>query len=142
MTLKKDILKLSQSISKMTAVVEKMVTIINAMEITETKPVKSKPAPKKKAKKSLPKKAATKKEIKEKPVAKKTPVKKETKEKADGVTAMDTVLAIIKESKNGINTTDLMAKTGFNAKKVQNNVAKLKKKGQIKTVSRGVFGVA
>jgi predicted transcriptional regulator len=57
------------------------------------------------------------------------------------VTAIETVFGIIKVSENGINTADLMTKTGFNTKNVQNLVAKLKKKGQIITVGRGVYGI-
>ena len=136
MNLKKELLKLSEKISAIAKTVDKMATVVNGMGQSAPKPVKVKPAQKKVAKKPAVKKAVAKK-----PAAKKETKEKPAVKKSDKVTAIDTVFGIIKESKNGINTAGLMTKTGFNAKKVQNLVAKLKKKGQIKTVGRGVYGV-
>jgi hypothetical protein len=76
-----------------------------------------------------PKKTANKKTI-----SKKAPLKKAVK-----VTAADTVLAIIKRSKKGIDSASLVKKTGFDKKKIANIVFKLRKQGKIKSVSKGVY---
>lgn len=67
------------------------------------------------------------------------PVKKSAPKKAVAVTASDQVLKIVNASKKGVNTSDLIGKTGFNTKKVQNIVFKLRKQGKIKNVSKGVY---
>ena len=90
----------------------------------------------------LEKPKATKKP-KVKPVkaktVKKTPIIKAAVKKAAPVTAVDTVLAIIKRSKKGVGTVILMKKTGYNQKKISNLVFKLKKQGKIKSVGKGVY---
>jgi hypothetical protein len=58
---------------------------------------------------------------------------------AKPVTATEKVLRAIKASKKGIDTTALMQKTGFDRKKVQNIIFKLKKQGKIKNVAKGVY---
>ena len=71
-----------------------------------------------------------------------TPVKKKAVKKAgpkEPVTAADTVLAVIKRSKKGLNTAMLMEKTGYDKKKIANIVFKLKKQGVIKTGVKGVY---
>jgi len=72
-----------------------------------------------------------------KAVAKKPATRKSTKP-----TAGDTIFGIIKRSKKGIDTTALMKKTGFNAKKIQNNIFKLKKQGKIKSEIKGIYLLA
>ena len=67
------------------------------------------------------------------------PVKKIVVKKAAPVTAADTVLAIIKRSKKGVNSETLMKKTGYNQKKISNLVFKLRKQGKIKSVGKGVY---
>jgi putative endonuclease len=90
----------------------------------------------------LEKPKATKKP-KVKPVkaktVKKTPIIKAAVKKVAPVTAVDTVLAIIKRSKKGVGTVTLMKKTGYNQKKISNLVFKLKKQGKIKSVGKGVY---
>jgi len=90
----------------------------------------------------LEKPKATKKP-KVKPVkaktVKKTPIIKAAVKKVAPVTAVDTVLAIIKRSKKGVGTVILMKKTGYNQKKISNLVFKLKKQGKIKSVGKGVY---
>ena len=54
-------------------------------------------------------------------------------------TATDAVLAVIKRSKKGVNVVTLKQKTGFDEKKIHNIIYKLKKKGLIKSVSKGVY---
>lgn len=68
---------------------------------------------------------------------KKTPAKKTAAKKP--VTAIDTVLAIIKRSKKGVNTASIMKKTGYDKKKVANIIFKLKTQGKIKSATKGVY---
>lgn len=65
--------------------------------------------------------------------------KKKVAKKPAKATAIDTVFAIIKSSKKGVDPTTLRKKTGFDKKKVWNNINVLKKKGKIKSVGRGVY---
>ena len=51
-------------------------------------------------------------------------------------TVIDTFLAIIRRSKNGVSAAILMKKTGFSEKQIHNNVYKLIKQGKIKSVGR------
>jgi len=66
-------------------------------------------------------------------------VKKAPAKKAAPATAADTVLAIIKRSKKGVDTAALMEKTGYNKKKISNLIFKLRKQGKIKSVGKGVY---
>ncbi len=70
--------------------------------------------------------------------AKKAAVKKAAQMKAAPATAVDTVLAIIKRSKKGVDTSALMEKTGYNQKKIANLVCNLRKQGKIKSLDKGV----
>ncbi len=99
---------------------------VDRLAVAVGKLAKPKVAKKRKAK------AAKKKPVK-KTVAKKVAKKKTTK------TAIDTILAIIRRSKKGVNTAALMKKTGFSERQIHNNVYKLKKQGKIKSVGRGVY---
>ncbi len=67
------------------------------------------------------------------------PVKKSVPKKAVVATGSDQVLKIISASEKGVNTADLISKTGFKAKKVQNIVFKLRKQGKIKSLKKGVY---
>ena len=58
------------------------------------------------------------------------------------VTASDTVLNIIKKSKNGIGFSAIQAKTGFPEKKLRNIIFRLNKLGNIKRKDRGIYTVA
>jgi len=88
---------------------------------------KAKPAPK-------PARKVEKKAVKAKPVKKSAP-----KKKAAPITASDTVLKIVGRYKRGIKTAAIKAKTGYNEKKVQNIVFKLRKQGKIKSAVKGVY---
>jgi hypothetical protein len=93
------------------------------------KPEQSKPAKKAAVKKAVPK---------SKPV-KKVATKKAAPKKVVKVTAAETVFAVIKKSKKGVDTATLMEKTGFNRVKIANNVKVLKKKGLVKSPEKGVY---
>jgi len=118
--LKKDL----QTVNKeLNALVKKTESLLKAFDKLE----KPKAAKKPKAK-----------AVKTKPV-KKIVVKKVAVKKAAPVTAADTVLAIIKRSKKGVNSETLMKKTGYNKKKISNLFFKLRKQGKIKSVGKGVY---
>ena len=70
---------------------------------------------------------------------KRIPVKKAAVRKTAPPTAVDTIYSIIRKSKRGINTSELMEKTGYERKSVSNAIYILTKQGKIKTVSKGVY---
>jgi predicted transcriptional regulator len=59
--------------------------------------------------------------------------------KAAEPTASDTIFETIGLSQKGINISALIEKTGFNAKKVQNIVFRLRKQGRIKNAAKGIY---
>jgi len=73
----------------------------------------------------------TEKKTKEKkvPEAKKTAAK----------SAFDTVLGIVGRYRKGVTVTRIQELTGYDAKKIANIVYKGKKRGQIKSVDKGVY---
>lgn len=73
----------------------------------------------------------TEKKTKEKkvPAAKKTATK----------SAFDTVLGIVGRYRKGVTVTRIQELTGYDAKKIANIVYKGKKRGQIKSVDKGVY---
>jgi predicted Rossmann fold nucleotide-binding protein DprA/Smf involved in DNA uptake len=78
------------------------------------------------------------KTVKVKPV-KKVAVKKPAAKKPVKLTAADTVLEVIKRYRKGVDVSTLMEKTGFNRRKIYDNVKVLKKQGKIKSEGRGVY---
>jgi hypothetical protein len=82
-----------------------------------------KPAASKTVKKSAPKKA----------------VEESAPKKAVAPTAADTILELIGQNEKGLNTATLIEKSGFNAKKVQNTVFRLRKQGRIKNAAKGIY---
>jgi predicted Rossmann fold nucleotide-binding protein DprA/Smf involved in DNA uptake len=84
-------------------------------------------------------KKATAKSVKAKPTkrdpAKKTPARKRTAK----LTATDKVLKIVMGRKKGVDTSTIMAKTGFNQKKVWAILLRAYKTGKIKRIDRGVY---
>ena len=117
MDIKKELGKVNKEIKALAKKVEKLINATGKVE------------------KSKPKTAKVK-------ATKKAPVKKPAAKKPEKLSAIDTVLGVIIGSKKGIDTAALMKKTGFNEKKIQNNVFKLKKQGKIKADKKGVYVVA
>jgi hypothetical protein len=74
-----------------------------------------------------------------KKAVKTVPEKKAVVRKTAPPTAVDTIYSIIRKSKRGINTSELMEKTGYERKSVSNAIYKLTKQGKIKTVAKGVY---
>jgi putative endonuclease len=122
--LKKNLQTVNRELKALTKKVDQIVVAVGKLEKAKAaKKPKAKAVKRKPAKKTFAKKVAVKK-----PAAKKT-----TK------TVIDTVLEIIRRSKKGVNTAALMKKTGFNEIQIHNNVYKLKQRGKIKSVGRGVY---
>ena len=67
--------------------------------------------------------------------AKKAAKKKTVKPATD----TDKVLTIIGRSKKGVSTATIMAKTGFDQKKIANIIYRLRKQKKIKSVDKGVY---
>jgi hypothetical protein len=105
---------------------------------------KSKQAPAPKAKpgrRPAAKKVAAKKVAAKKVAAKKAPAKKAAAA-SKGETAINAVYQIIGRAKNGADTATIKQKTGFNDKKVQNIIYKLKKQGKIQSSKKGIYAKA
>lgn len=90
-------------------------------------------APAKKA--APPKRAAAKPKAAAK---KKAPAKRKVVDEGKG-TVLDSVLDVISRSRTGANIANLKEKTGLESRQLSNALYKLSKKGQIKTISRGVY---
>ena len=131
MNLKKELKKVNDKISAMATLVDKLIAATEKLDEPTKLPVKTQN--KKTAKTTISKKPSANKS-KKKPATKKTIENATPKE-----TATETVLGIIKESSDGINTALLTEKTGFNQKKIQNLIFKLKKQGKIKTARKGFY---
>ena len=67
------------------------------------------------------------------------PVKKVVAKQAARLTAADTVFSIIKRFKKGTDVATLIKKTGFNRRKIYDNVKILKKQKKIRTAGIGVY---
>ena len=74
-----------------------------------------------------------------KPAAAKAKVAVKGKGKGSGATASDTVLGIIKRSKNGVGFADIQKKTEFPEKKLRNIIFRLNKLERIKRKDRGIY---
>jgi hypothetical protein len=122
--LKKNLQSVNKDLKALAKKVDGIIIVVDKLEKPKaTKKPKAKPVKAKTVKKAVAKKIAVKK-----PAAKKT-----TK------TAIDTVLAIIRRSKKGVNTDTLMKRTGFEDYKIHNIVYKLKNQDKVKSVGRGVY---
>ncbi len=122
--IKKDLQAVNKELKALAKKVDKIVVAVGKLE---------KPKVAKKPKAKVVKRKPVKKTVAKKVVAKKTAAKKTAK------TIIDTVLAIIRRSKKGVNTATLMKKTEFNERQIHNNVYKLKKQGKVKSVGKGVY---
>ena len=132
--LKKNLQSVDKDLKALAKKVDKMIVAVGKLEKPKTRAPKAKPAKKivakaKPVKKMAAKKAPVKKVAVKKPAAKK-PVK---------LTAADTVFGFIKRYRKGVDVSTLMEKTGFNKRKIYNNVKVLTKRGKIKSVGRGVY---
>jgi predicted Rossmann fold nucleotide-binding protein DprA/Smf involved in DNA uptake len=111
--LKKDLQSMSKALYAIAQKLEKMYKEINKQE-------KSTKSPKAKA-------------------VKKVPTKKVVIRRTAPPTSADKIFAIIKRSKKGVKTADLIKKTGYERKAISNAIYKLTKQGKIKTATKGVY---
>jgi predicted Rossmann fold nucleotide-binding protein DprA/Smf involved in DNA uptake len=66
-------------------------------------------------------------------------VAKAPRKQAAQPTAADTVYKVIARYKKGASMATIMQKTGYDNRKIQNSVYKLKKQGRIKSPAKGVY---
>jgi len=111
---------------ELNAVLKELKALTRKAEAVEKKLVKLEKA-------KVPKKAKAKARVKAEPVKKRAA--KNTKK----ATATDTVFAIIKKSKKGVDTATLKKKTGFKDNNIRAILSRVKKQGKIKSVGRGVY---
>ncbi len=116
--LKKEMKDVIKDLKKLTRTAERMAIKLEKLEKTSTE----------KAKKAA--KPAT---------AKKAPAKKPASRKATKMSASDTILNIIKNRKTPIDTVTLKNKTGFKDNNIRMIVYRLKKRGEIRSVRKGVY---
>ncbi|MBW2575642.1 MAG: hypothetical protein JRC88_09170 [Deltaproteobacteria bacterium] len=114
----------SKDLKALSKKVDKIIVEVGKLEKPKAKAVKAK--------------SAKKTVAKAKPV-KKVIVKKTTAKKTVKLTAADTLFGIIKRYKKGVDVAALMEKTGFNRRKIYDNVKLLKKQGKIKSSGIGVY---
>jgi hypothetical protein len=66
-------------------------------------------------------------------------IKRPIAKKPTRVSASDSVLAIIKRSKKGVDIAALKKKTGFEGRKIGDIIYRLKKQGKIKSGRKGLY---
>ncbi len=108
--LKKDLEAVAKDLKKLTQKTDKMVKQLE-------KPDKAQAAKKPKAK----------------------AVKKAIAKKVATVSASEAVLAIVKRSRKGVDTTTLEKKTGFEGRKIRDIIFRLRKQGKIKSERKGLY---
>ena len=112
--LKKDLKAVAKDLKRLTQKTDKMIKRLEKLE----------------------KKAQAAKKPKAKAV-KKAPTKKPTR-----VSASETVLAIVKRSRKGIDTATLEKKTGLKDNHIRTILSRLKKQGKIKSEPKGIYAKA
>jgi len=134
----KDLKQLTKRAERIATKLDKLEKSSKAKPAAKAKP-KAKSAPAKKAVKKkavAKKKAPAKKAVAKKKVpAKKKPVAKSAKK----MSASDTILKIIRSRKSAIDTATLKKRTGFKDNNIRMIVYRLKKRGVIKSVRKGVY---
>jgi predicted Rossmann fold nucleotide-binding protein DprA/Smf involved in DNA uptake len=125
-----------KSIAKnLAALADKLEKISAQVESTPAKTAKAAPkkaAEPKKAVSKPKKKGAAKKQAPAPAAAAETP-------KTGKDTVLESVYDVISKSRNGATIANLRSKTGLESRQLSNALYKLGKKGQIKTISRGVY---
>lgn len=123
--LKKDLESVSKDLKTLTKKTERIAGRLQKIEKAQAA---------KKAKKKVAKKRVTKRRVVKKKVAKKRVAKKAKK-----VTAIDTVMGILKKSRKGVDTATLRKNTGFEARKLRDLIYRLNKQGRIKSERKGFY---
>jgi hypothetical protein len=130
--LKKDLQSVNKDLKALAKKVDRMMVTVGKLEKPKT--IQAKPVKKTVAKAKPVKKAAAKKT----PV-KKAAIKKPAAKKPGKLTAADIVFGFTKRYRKGVDVSTLMEKTGFNRRKIYDNVKILKKQGKIQSEGRGVY---
>ena len=128
--LKMDLKSVSKDLKSLTKKIERIAKKLDKLEKVQTK---------KKAKTKTTKKRVAKRKVAKKRVAKKKVARKRVVKKATKLSAIDTVMGVIKKSSKNVETATLQKKTGFGERKIKDIVYRLKKQGKIKSAGRGVY---
>ena len=134
--LKKNLISISQSVTKLAEKIEKMA------EAIENESARAKAAKKTTAKKKTFAKAAPKNK---KAAAKKKAAKKASAGTANSTAAsdsgslLDNIYQLVSSSGEGITVAEIKEKTGLAPRQVGNALYKLTKKDRIETIKRGVY---
>ena len=123
--LKSQLKAIANSLTAMSAQVDKAVMQIDKIQAPKKAVAKKKKAPTKKP-------VAKKKKAAKRPVAKKVAPKRQ-------ITVIDRVFNAIKRTKKGVSVAKLKEKTDLNPKQLSNALYKLTKQGKIEAKSRGLY---
>ncbi len=128
----KHLTSISEALSALTAKVEKMAEAFEK-EAVQAKSAKKKAAPKTAKKKIIPqKKVAAKKKA--------APKKAEQTAKArESGSMLDTIYELISSGDEGTMVAEIREKSGLTSRQVNNAIYKLKQKGKIDAISKGVY---
>jgi predicted Rossmann fold nucleotide-binding protein DprA/Smf involved in DNA uptake len=131
---------IAKNLASLADKLEKLNTQLESAPAKAAAPEKKMPAAKA-SKKAAPQKASKKAAPKAAPKKPSKAPKKAPAVSADEGknTVLDNVLDVIAKSRAGANIANLKEKTGLESRQLSNALYKLSKKGQIKTVSRGVY---
>lgn len=130
--LKKEMKTVMRDLKQLTKKAEKLGAKIVKLESTKKAKPAAKPKAKPKAKASAKPKAARSKKVA-------VSAKKAAPKKAKKMTASDTILGFIRNSSVPVDTTMLKKKTKFKDNNIRMIVYRLKKRGEIKSVRKGVY---
>jgi len=131
----KKLLAISRTLTSLVKQVEKMAADLEKESGKAAPAKKAKPAIKKAKAKAKTAKAAPKK----KAAKKSAPTAAKAKPAAGGNTMLDNIYGMISRSRKGITVERIKKRTGLEPRQVSNALYKLTKKGQIETLSRGVY---
>ena len=137
--LKKDLKSVTKDLKSLTKVTEKIARRLQKIEKAQAAKKAKVKTKAKKAKKKVAKKRVAKKRVTKRRVVKKKVAKERVAKKSKKVTALDTVMGIIKKSKKGVDTVTLRKKTGFERRKLRDLIYRLNKQGRIKSERKGFY---
>jgi hypothetical protein len=156
--LEKDLKAIAKDFKKLTQKTERMITRLKKIEKAQAakkarpkavrkaeraatrKAVTKKAATKKAAtKKAATKKAVTKKAVTKKAVTRKAATKRAVAKKSTKMSARDTVLGIVKRSREGLDMATLISKTGLKYNNIRTILYRLRKQGKIKSERKGLY---
>ena len=131
----KKLLAISRTLTSLVKQVEKMAADIEKESAKAAPTKKAKAAVKKATAKAKKAKAAPKK----KAAKKVAPTAAKAQPADGGNTMLEDIYGMISRSRNGIAVERIKKRTGLQPRQVSNALYKLTKKGQIETLSRGVY---